>query len=83
MAWKSLEFKENGEAVSVFYNGNTVSDRRAQEWTRGYFLRKWTSSACAYIIRVIEGKEYLFVEWKSGDYIYGGMDTNYYVFERE
>lgn len=83
LAWKSLEFKENGEAVSVFYNGNTVSDRRAQEWTRGYFLRKWTSSACAYIIRVIEGKEYLFVEWKSGDYIYGGMDTNYYVFERE
>lgn len=83
LAWKSLEFKENGEAVSVFYNGNTVSDRRAQEWTRGYFLRKWTSSACAYVIRVIEGKEYLFVEWKSGDYIYGGMDTNYYVFERE
>lgn len=27
--------------------------------------------------------ERLSVEWKSGDYSYGGMEPKYYVFERE
>lgn len=80
--WASVEFKEGGEVVSTYANGAVAGTREAQEWTRGFLLRHWTKSACAYEIREIEGREYLFVEWKSGDYMYGGIDTNYYVFER-
>ena len=53
-----------------------------QIWTKGFVLRKWNSTACAYEIQIIDGVEYLFIEWKSGDYIYGGMEPDYYVFKR-
>ena len=80
--WASVEFKAGGRVISTCTNGAVISAERAQEWTRGFLLRHWTNTACAYEIRELGGREYLFVEWKSGDYIYGGMDTNYYVFER-
>ena len=32
---------------------------------------------------VATGKEYLFMEWKMGNYIYGGMEPDHYVFMRE
>jgi len=83
LLYSSIEFFAEGAVRSVFTNGHAVEARGMQEWTRGYLLRKWTKSACAYEIRQINGREYLFLEWKSGDYIYGGRDTNYYVFERE
>ena len=51
-----------------------------QVWTKGYVLRKWNSTACAYEIRRADDKEYLIMEWKSGDYLWGGYDTDYYAF---
>ncbi len=54
-----------------------------QTWTKGYVLRKFNSTACAYEIRREDGRDFLIIEWKSGDYRYGGFDTNYYVFVRE
>lgn len=80
--WQTLRLCEDGEVHSSFSNKSVISSRNMQEWTKGYILRKWTKSALSYELRRISGAEYLFVEWKSGDYIYGGMDTNYYVFER-
>jgi hypothetical protein len=53
-----------------------------QSWTKGYVLHKWNHTACAYEIRTIGSRDYLFMEWKSGDYIYGGMEPKYYVFTR-
>ena len=53
-----------------------------QEWTNGYVLRKWNKTACAYEIKNIGGADYLFIEWKSGDYRWGGFETDYYVFEK-
>ena len=53
-----------------------------QVWTKGYVLRKWNSSACAYEIRTVDGKDFLIIEWKSGDYRWGGFPTDYYVFVR-
>ena len=82
LLYESIEFLEGGLSKSSFTNGQMIFDSRAQVWTRGYVLRKWLKTACAYEIRVIEGEEYLFLEWKSGDYIYGHKDTNYYVFGR-
>jgi hypothetical protein len=50
-------------------------------FTKGFLLRK--DLACGYEIKNIDGKDYLFMEWKNGDYIYGGRKPQYYVFTRE
>lgn len=80
--FKAIEFLPNGECVSV-YGDETISGKDKQEWTRGCVLRKWNSTACAYELKSICDTEYLFIEWKSGDYRWGGFDTDYYVFIRE
>lgn len=79
--FKEIEFFPGG-CVSL-YGNETVSGDDMQVWTKGYVLRKWNSSACAYEIRRANGRDFLIIEWKSGDYRWGGFDTNYYVFVRE
>ena len=61
---------------AVFEGGKTVT------WTKNYLLRHWNWSACEYEIRTVDNVDYLIVEWKSGDWRYGGYDTNYYVFTK-
>ena len=79
--FREVEFMEGGECRAV-YGDEVISGREQICWTRGYMLRKWNSSACAYEIRSAGEKDYLIMEWKSGDYRFGGMDTDYYVFCR-
>lgn len=79
--FKELEFMEGGHCRTVFEDEVICSDDM-QTWTNGYLLRKWNGCACAYEIQVIDGKEYLIIEWKSGDYRWGGRETSYYVFVR-
>mgnify|MGYP003292334947 CR=1 FL=1 len=79
--FKEIEFFSDGNcrcvyADAVFEGEDTVM------WTKNYLLRKWNWSACEYEIRTVDGKDYMIIEWKSGDYRYGGYDTNYYVFTR-
>ena len=80
--FKEIDFLPNGECSSV-YGDEIISGRHAQEWTNGFVLRKWNCTACAYEIKNIDDTEYLFIEWKSGDYRWGGFDTDYYVFRRD
>lgn len=40
-------------------------------------------TACAYEIVTVDHTDYMIIEWKSGDYRWGGCDTDYYVFIRE
>lgn len=79
--FKEIEFCENGSCTSV-YGSKTVRGDNMQVWTKGYVLRKWNSTACAYEIERLGEREYLIIEWKSGDYRWGGFDTDYYVFVR-
>lgn len=80
--WKSVEFFANGNCTSV-YEDEIISGEDKQTWTKNYILRKYNSCACEYEIRKVEDRDYLIIEWKSGDYRFGGFDTNYYVFTRE
>lgn len=75
--FSEIEFFEGGRCKSV-YGEETITER--QVWTKGYVLRKWNNTACAYELRC--GGKYLIIEWKSGDYRWGGYDTDYYVFMR-
>ncbi|MBQ6787425.1 MAG: hypothetical protein IJO85_06860 [Lachnospiraceae bacterium] len=61
---------------------HVVFNETEKGWTKGFVLRKWNSCACAYEIRTVDDRDYLIIEWKSGDYRWGGFDTDYYVFVR-
>lgn len=79
--FKEIEFLENGSCTSV-YGDETIRGDDMQVWTKGCVLRKWNSTACAYEYKRYGEKEFLIIEWKSGDYRWGGCNTNYYVFIR-
>jgi hypothetical protein len=70
--------------VSFSSDGNccrTQSTRDVKlKWTRGYVLDMLQELATAYKIRNINDTEYLIIEWKSGDYVFGGRNPGYYVF---
>lgn len=51
-------------------------------WTKGHILHKGDQTNSAYEIKNINGKEYMFFEWKSGDYVYRGRKPAYYVLEK-
>lgn len=80
--WKSVTFFPGGSVTSVYEDEVIEGDDR-QTWTKGTLLRKFNFSACAYEIRTVDGVDYLLIEWKSGDYRWGGFPTNYYIFRRD
>lgn len=75
---ESAEFFEGGKAQRKYFNDTSWDDR----WTKGKLLDLTKSVVSKYIIKTINDKEYLFLEWKMGNYIYGGMPPTFYVFER-
>lgn len=81
-----LAFSPDGEVVVKYkrlypepYDRNTFS---VNSWTKNYILSKEMSTKSKYQIKTIDGKEYLFMEWKSGDYKYAGKIKGYYVFKK-
>lgn len=68
----ALEFAADGSCTMVTKTGSA-----RQSWTRGHILNHRIKTACAYEIREIDGTEYLFVQWKSGNYISAGRITWY------
>lgn len=82
--FSNVEFMLGGSVTSRYYYGDRlIEGDEMQVWTKGYILCNFNSTACAYLIREINGEEYLFIQWKSGDYVYGGLEPEYYVFKRD
>ncbi len=79
--FKEIEFFSDGNCRCV-YEDDVFEGEDIVTWTKDYLLRKWNWSACEYEIRTVDGTDYMIIEWKSGDYRYGGYNTNYYVFIR-
>ena len=79
--WSKVCFLPNGSCTLVYEN-ETISGDQQVSWTKGVLLRHFNHCACAYELRRIQDTEYLFIEWKSGDWRWGGFDTDYYVFTR-
>ena len=52
-------------------------------YTKGYVLDQKNMTAEEYLIKSVKGREYLFVQHKSGDYTYGGLTPCWYVFKRK
>ncbi len=55
---------------------------RTGDTADGEILRPDLDVSEHYTVRHIEGADYLFVQHKSGDYMYGGMEPAWYVFRR-
>ena len=86
--FKYAEFKENGWCENTYGENNRKVTSPTVTWTKGYMLMKsggngTENTAEKYEIKIIDGVEYLFIEWKSGDYIWGGLEPAVYVFARE
>ncbi|MBR1421827.1 MAG: hypothetical protein IJ571_00070 [Ruminococcus sp.] len=75
---RSLEFFPDGSVVQSY-----MDDTWHDKWTKGVILNLHRTTAADYHIKEINGSEYLFMEWKMGNYIYGGMKPDIYVFKRE
>lgn len=79
--FKEIEFFPEGICRCVYEDDVFEGDDKLC-WTKNYLLRKWNWSSCEYEIRKHNDVDYMIIEWKSGDYRFGGFDTNYYVFVR-
>ena len=76
--WKGDLFLET---LTLLPKGKTPMSP-AITWTKGKILHHNDKTASAYEIKKIDGKEYMFFEWKSGDYTFRGRNPAYYVLER-
>jgi DNA-binding transcriptional MerR regulator len=71
-------FMKNGEMLTINSKGEPYP---INSWTKNHFtvLFEGTSVLADYYIKQIELKNYLFLEWISGDVVYGKRKPCYYV----
>lgn len=79
--FKHMRFDADG-AVTNQYADKTISGKNMVSWTKGCLLNHYCQTSHAYRIETVEGRDYLIIEWKSGDWRFGGRETDYYVFTR-
>ncbi len=73
-------FYEDGNVTSYGENGQKLGSGE-HEWTKGYITNMGSvNTFSAYEIQKLDGKTFMFVQWKSGDYITRGARPAYYVF---
>ncbi|MEA4833514.1 MAG: helix-turn-helix domain-containing protein [Oscillospiraceae bacterium] len=73
-----VEFRSDGKCIHT-----TKQHVSTLAWTKGLMLNKHNETASKYEIKIIDGKEFLILEWKCGDYQFGGGSIYWYVFVRE
>lgn len=67
------------KSMSCGPNGQTDGPWR---WTKGLIIHPGDKTAAAYNIETLDGADYLFFEWKSGDVTMRGMKPKYYVLKK-
>lgn len=84
--WRTAEFLEGGGMRNSFKNqedGSLHTDApNVWRWVTGYVICNPRPTTSRYMIRRIENTDYLFVQWKSGDYSFAGDEPYWYVFRR-
>lgn len=71
----------NDFEVLISYNDGKL---KKSTYTKGYIINLiLDNTLCEYEIRTVNGRKYLIIEFKNGDYIYAGQINKYYVFEKE
>ncbi len=93
--WKSVDFvampgqfnpgKKNLEGDLYLKDLTFLGDGKTRgvwTWTKGVLIHSGDKTASKYEIKRIGDKDYLFLEWKSGDYTIRHMNPKYYVLTR-
>lgn len=94
--WKSVDFVNQIKDFApgarrwkgdLFFKGLTVLPKGRTTypwltWTRGRFMHAGDKTAPAYTLNSMDGKTYMFFEWKSGDYVIMHRKPSYYVLEK-
>ncbi len=75
---RRIIFNPNGEVVRKYSDEDWYD-----KWSKGVLLDLNKLTVSQYIFKKIGGIEYMFLEWKMGNYVYGGMPPSYYVFVKE
>ncbi len=78
--FKHIYLEDNGKC-EVMYGENVLKSPRI-DWTNGYVREHKEKLMQKYERRIIERNEYLFVQFKSGDYFYNHQEPWWYVFTR-
>ncbi|MBE7082478.1 MAG: MerR family transcriptional regulator [Clostridiales bacterium] len=76
---KSYTFNPNGDLMVQF---NTRDDVYKINWSKGVVINKNISTVSEYVVKQINNETIMYIEWKSGDYVYGGEVYGYYVFKK-
>ncbi len=75
-----LIFKPNNELYIKYRDNDKI---QTSKYTKDYLIDLcFEDTLSKYKIETINNQEYLIVEWKSGDYIYGKLIYGYYVFKK-
>lgn len=84
--WRSAEFFNDGIIINTFKNYEEkvphTDKSDVWRWVNEYVICNPRQTASKYVIQIINGIEYLFIEWKSGDYSFGAETPFRYVFKR-
>ena len=84
--WRKAVFSEKGEIANTFgtqaSGKTTVAGAPTWSWVNGFVINTKVSTVSQYVLREINGVTYLFIQWKNGDYLYGGEIPFWYVFKR-
>ena len=76
---KELYFKKTKVGVKI----EGSSKYKYHDWLDGTLIDEASKTASKFTIMNIEGEEYMFYEWKSGDYTNRGMKPQYYVLRKQ
>lgn len=79
---KQLAFMKDGSTLIAINKGNGKLSPSRYTWTKGMALDKEQKTNSKYSIKEIDGINYMFFEWKCGDYIFFHMDPPYFVLKQ-
>lgn len=75
-----LAFIKDGAMLSVLDHTNLAPT--SSTWTKGYVLDTHDKTASTYEIKTIDGTNYMFMQWKSGDYVFRFLQPKYCVLKQ-
>lgn len=79
-----MNFREDGTiSIAIEQNGEIIEfPSSSMMWTKDHVISEEDKTNSEYTIKEIGDKNYMFYEWKSGDYSFRGQEPYIYVLER-
>jgi bla regulator protein BlaR1 len=68
--------------MGISINNESIKEVTYMKWTKGIVVHYGDKTASHYSIVSMNGSEYMFFEWKSGDYVFRHMKPYYYVLKK-